>query len=49
MFGGWLLRSGYEPDNRPALEIYRTPLLSGTRDERVTDLMVPLMDSFTEE
>ena len=43
MFGGWLPRSGYEPDDRPALEIYRTPPLSGTREERVTDLMIPLM------
>jgi AraC family transcriptional regulator len=42
LFGGWLPQSGYEPDDRPALEIYRNPPLSGMRHECVTDLMIPI-------
>ena len=42
MFGGWLPHSDYEPDDRPALEIYRSPLSSGARNRCVTDLMIPI-------
>jgi AraC family transcriptional regulator len=42
LIGGWLPQSGYEPDDRPALEIYRNPPLSGMRRECVTDLMIPI-------
>ena len=35
-----------EPDDRPALEIYRTPPLSRSREARVTDLMIPLTSPF---
>jgi AraC family transcriptional regulator len=42
LFGGWLPHSDYEPDDRPALEIYRSPLSSVARNQCVTDLMIPL-------
>ncbi|MGF6602624.1 AraC family transcriptional regulator [Paraburkholderia sp. GAS448] len=42
LFGGWLPQSGYEPDDRPALEFYRNPPRSGLRHRCVTDLMIPI-------
>lgn len=45
MFGGWLPGSGYEPDDRPALEFYRTPSSQGERADNVTDLMIPIRKS----
>ncbi|MFM0288095.1 AraC family transcriptional regulator [Paraburkholderia megapolitana] len=42
LIGGWLPQSGYEPDDRPVLEVYRNPPLSGLRHGRVTDLMIPI-------
>ncbi|MGA7780867.1 MAG: GyrI-like domain-containing protein [Paraburkholderia sp.] len=42
LFGGWLPHSGYEPDDRPALEFYRDLPSPDPRHERVTDLMIPL-------
>ncbi len=41
LFGGWLPRSGYEPDDRPALEHYRSPPSHPQRD-CVTDLLIPI-------
>ena len=42
LFGGWLPRSGYEPDDRPALEFYRTPTNLGEHADAVTDLLIPI-------
>lgn len=42
LFGGWLPNSGYEPDDRPALECYRNRPSPDLRHECVTDLMIPL-------
>lgn len=42
LFGGWLPNSGYEPDDRPALEFYRNQPSRDPQKERVTDLMIPL-------
>ena len=40
--GGWLPQSGYEPDDRPALEIYRGPPSSAAGKQGVTDLLIPI-------
>jgi len=41
LFGRWLPRSGYVPDHRPALELYRSP--PGTAQSGcVTDLLIPI-------
>lgn len=42
LFGGWLPRSGYEPDDRPALEFYRSRPSPDRQHEYVTDLMIPI-------
>lgn len=42
LFGGWLPNSGYEPDNRPALEFYRTQSSPGEQAGSITDLMIPI-------
>jgi AraC family transcriptional regulator len=42
LFGGWLPRSGYEPDDRPALEVYRSPPRFSMQHACVTDLMIPI-------
>jgi AraC family transcriptional regulator len=42
LFGGWLPQSGYEPDDRPALEFYRNRAASDRQHECVTDLMIPI-------
>ena len=40
LFGGWLPQSGYDPDDRPALELYRSR--ASPRREGVTDLLIPI-------
>jgi len=41
LFGGWLPQSGHDPDDRPALELYRSPP-SVAPSECVTDLLIPI-------
>jgi AraC family transcriptional regulator len=40
LFGEWLPASGYEPDRRPALEIYRNNPYDTPESELITDLLV---------
>lgn len=45
LFGRWLARSGYEPDHRPALELYRSPTAAAAAAAQsgcVTDLLIPI-------
>ncbi|WP_106278184.1 GyrI-like domain-containing protein [Paraburkholderia sp. BL25I1N1] len=42
LYGGWLPQSGYLRDRRPALELYRNPLVAGLQQTCVTDLMIPI-------
>lgn len=42
LFDGWLPLSDYMADERPALEIYRDPPLSGLKLQSVTDLAIPI-------
>jgi AraC family transcriptional regulator len=42
LFDGWLPLSAYMPDERPALELYRDPPLSGLKRQSVTDLAIPI-------
>lgn len=42
LFNGWLPQSGYVTDERPALELYRNPPLSGLTHESVTDLAIAI-------
>jgi AraC family transcriptional regulator len=42
LVGGWLPHSGYEPDDRPALEFYRNRPVLDQQHACVTDLMIPL-------
>jgi AraC family transcriptional regulator len=42
LFGGWLPQSGYDPDHRPALELYRHRSTPEARQECVTDLLIPI-------
>lgn len=42
LFGRWLPRSGYEPDHRPALELYRSPTAATMQSGCVTDLLIPI-------
>ncbi len=42
LFGGWLPQSGYEPDDRPALELYRNTPSAERRHECITDLLIPI-------
>jgi AraC family transcriptional regulator len=42
LFGTWLPQSGYEPDDRPALELYHTAAMSPVPQDCVTDLLIPI-------
>jgi AraC family transcriptional regulator len=42
LFGGWLPQSGYDPDDRPALELYRHRSTPEARQECVIDLLIPI-------
>ncbi|MBM7127288.1 GyrI-like domain-containing protein [Dyella flava] len=42
LFGRWLPQSGYEPDHRPALELYHTHASAGSPSENVTELLIPI-------
>ncbi len=42
LFERWLPPSGYTADERPALELYRDPPLSGLKRQSVTDLAIPI-------
>lgn len=42
LYAAWLPRSGYEPDDRPALERYRNSPLTAAPDALLTDLMIPV-------
>lgn len=42
LFGGWLPQSGYEPDDRPIIELYLNHPARVTEHEIATDLLVPL-------
>lgn len=42
LFGEWLPASGFEVDQRPALEIYRNNPYDTPEAELITDLMVPI-------
>ncbi|CAD18398.1 probable transcription regulator protein [Ralstonia pseudosolanacearum GMI1000] len=42
LFGGWLPHSSYEPDDRPALERYRSPPSPPQQRDCVTDLLIPI-------
>jgi len=42
LFGGWLPQSGYEPDDRSALEFYRNRPAPDGQQECITDLMIPI-------
>lgn len=42
LFARWLPQSGYEPDDRPALELYHTPLSGNAQSESITELLIPL-------
>jgi AraC family transcriptional regulator len=42
LFGGWLPHSGYEPDDRPALELYRNRPAPSSQHECITDLLIPI-------
>ncbi len=41
VYGGWLPESGFEPDDRPALELYGKPG-EGPEGKHVVDVCVPL-------
>ena len=42
IYGSWLPTSGFDPDDRPALEIYRNNPYSTPANALVTDLLIPL-------
>ena len=42
LYGEWLPSSGYVPDDRPALEIYRNNPYSTPANELITDLLIPI-------
>ncbi len=42
LFGVWLPRSGFEPDDRPCMEIYRNDLKQTAPEHLVTDILLPL-------
>jgi AraC family transcriptional regulator len=42
LYGVWLPQSGYAPDTRPALELYRGAARAGLQRACVTDLMIPI-------
>jgi AraC family transcriptional regulator len=42
LFAGWLPESGYEPDDRPCLEMYRNNPYDTPANELITDLLIPV-------
>ncbi|WP_411906557.1 GyrI-like domain-containing protein [Rhizobium mayense] len=42
LFGGWLPRSGYEPDDRPIIELYLNHPTKVMEHEVTTELLIPL-------
>ncbi|TXH80799.1 MAG: AraC family transcriptional regulator [Rhizobium sp.] len=42
LFGGWLPQSGFEPDDRPVLELYLNHPANVPEHEVATDLLIPL-------
>ncbi|MCC8395229.1 AraC family transcriptional regulator [Paraburkholderia sp. MMS20-SJTR3] len=42
LYTGWLPRSGYRRDSRPALELYRSSPEPGAQPACVTDLLIPI-------
>lgn len=44
LFGGWLPQSGLEPDDRPAIEVYRNHPTLVKDDELTTDLLIPIRE-----
>jgi AraC family transcriptional regulator len=43
LYAVWLPQSGFEPDDRPVLEVYHAPLDASPQDRR-TDLLIPIRD-----
>lgn len=43
LYSAWLPQSGFEPDDRPVLEIYRSPFGTPPQDLQ-TDLLIPVRD-----
>lgn len=43
LYAVWLPNSGFEPDDRPVLEVYRSPPYTPSQDLR-TDLLIPVRD-----
>lgn len=44
LFGGWLPQSGLEPDDRPAIELYRNHPTLVMDNELITDLLIPIRE-----
>ena len=42
LYGEWLPKSGFVPDNRPALELYRNNPYDTPANDLITDLLIPL-------
>jgi AraC family transcriptional regulator len=42
LYGTWLSNSGFEPDDRPAIELYRTAPTMASCRVPVIDLMIPI-------
>ena len=42
LYGEWLPKSGFVPDDRPALEIYRNNPYDTPSNDLITDLLIPL-------
>ncbi|PWB83422.1 MAG: AraC family transcriptional regulator [Methylocystaceae bacterium] len=42
LYGQWLPSSGYEPDDRPSLEVYRNTPYDTPPEALITDLLVPV-------
>jgi AraC family transcriptional regulator len=42
LYGEWLPSSGYEPDDRPSLEVYRNSPYDTPPEGLITDLLIPL-------
>jgi AraC family transcriptional regulator len=42
LYGDWLPKSGFVPDDRPALEIYRNNPMDTPENELITDLLIPV-------
>lgn len=42
LFGVWLPQSGFEPDDRPCMEIYRNDAKQTAPEHLVTDILIPL-------